>query len=278
MPSQILVRAEDHASIASVFILLVGSCGFWQYAVTTMYPIVIQLEAGKVYNSLLANTQLQRRCARHPRCRVQPCAYLSSRLKWDLLLQMEGVERVRDLCQIKIGVSQPCVFSSHAVCLDPPSSHLLLLHTHRYYVVSISLLFLYALDFLAATCSMGITVAIRRLPTDCEARHVTRALRQLADTNGCTYSLGPILEVPFTHSPEIDYRATTLTVSGAKKKSFVSSLQGYEISSDTQISRIEVDEQFYGVTPLAEAGSSTFEYQYGPCSFTESMSDSGPSL
>ena len=107
---------------------------------------------------------------------------------------------------------------------------------------------------------MAITYAIRRLPADCQAQHLKRELIQLAGNLNCTFSIGPIVDVHYPYRGGVEHRATTITVSGSKKREFFDGLASRPVGSNSQTSYIEVDEHFLGVTPLAEIGNPTFEY------------------
>ena len=106
---------------------------------------------------------------------------------------------------------------------------------------------------------MVVTVAVRCLPKDCQQRHIEYAVGRLAAKCNCTLSFGPIVDVPFLRGNGVEYRSTTITVSGSNKKQFVNGLQGLAVSSETMVQHIEVDDQFFGVTPLAENSPSDIE-------------------
>ena len=109
---------------------------------------------------------------------------------------------------------------------------------------------------------MPITVAIRSLPSDCTDGDLRFAINPKAQYWTCNFHIGPLVNMPnrFGHKA----RSTTITVSGAKKESFISSIQGLPVSSNTSQGQIEVDEKFYGLTTIAENEFHDFEYGNAP--------------
>ena len=98
-----------------------------------------------------------------------------------------------------------------------------------------------------------VTIAVRGLPADCTEFEFENSVRLLKYSHGCDYLLGPFIDkFKPTRPNEVDSRSTTITVTGSKKAKFIEKLQGYNIATNTDRKAVEVDQDFLGLTTIAE--------------------------